>query len=130
MTDAELARQAVLRHCSLFNDADLSGWLDNFTDSPVLEEPVGTTLREGREALKEMFEAFVAMGVRATMTSIQMIVNWPEAAVRMEVRLQIRTAVQDLEAIEIFTFADDGRVARIRTFVDTEAMAAALAPGT
>lgn len=127
MSNEQLAIRAVELHCALFNAGDRTGWLNNFSESPTIEEPVGSGIKEGREALEQLFEAFASMNANVSLKPLLVIANWPQAAAHVAVTVDADSETRQLDAIEIFTLDESGKVAGIRTFVDPAALAALVA---
>lgn len=117
--DKNTVVEALARHRKYFNDADREAWLGNLVDVPFLEEPVGSGVRHGREHFAAVLDGIVDQGFKATIHEPRLlIVNGNEAAVHFTATVVTDTGEVESEVIEVFTVADDGRIAGIRAFLD------------
>jgi steroid Delta-isomerase len=117
----EEMKAAFERHRTFFNAGKRQEWLDNFVDVPFLEEPVGTPVRNGREHPAAVFDMVVQMGLTAVIEEPSRIICGTnnEMAVSFVANASGPDGpVSSTPVIEIFTIADDGRIAGIRAFVD------------
>ncbi|KTR81937.1 hypothetical protein NS277_15895 [Novosphingobium barchaimii] len=118
MLTSEQMTAAVHSYARLFSAQDRAGWLALFVDRPIIIEPADAPLR-GREALERAFDDIKAAGVHIALQPLRVIANGHDAAMHMKVRATLPDgSVHESSVIEIFTFADDGRIEVMRAFLD------------
>ncbi len=101
-----------------FTEGDREGWLALFVEQPTIVEPADAAPR-GREALEQSFDGTKAAGVRVQLKPLRVIANGHEAAMHMQVQATLPSGdVSETSVIEIFSFAQDGRIAAMRAFLD------------
>ncbi len=105
------------RYQSTFSADDRDGWLALFTDDAVLEDPVGSAPHEGREAIAAFWDAVHARTERGTVRMTQgPAVCGLEAAWAFELDVTVEGRRSLVGIIDHGTFAEDGRIRRIRAF--------------
>ena len=110
--------QAAAGYARLFAAGDREAWLGLFVENPEIIEPADAAPR-GREALEEAFANTVGAGLKVELTPHRIIANGNEAAMHMGIRVGLPDGtVIETSAIEIYTFTEDGRIARMRAFLD------------
>ena len=116
MSDEAVVR-AIERYQSTFSADDNDGWLALFTDDAVLEDPVGSAPHEGREAIAAFWDAVHARTERGSVRMTQgPAVCGLEAAWAFELDVTVKGRRSLVEIIDHGTFAEDGRIRRIRAF--------------
>ena len=109
--------RTIERYQSTFSAGDRNGWLALFTDDAVLEDPVGSAPHEGREAIAAFWDAVHARTERGTVRMTQgPAVCGVEAAWAFELDVTVNGRRSLVGIIDHGTFAEDGRIRRIRAF--------------
>lgn len=112
-------RDALARHVEAFSGLDRDGWLANFTDEPELIEPADAPARYGREHFAEVIDRVIAAGRVVKLTPVLAIVNGNQVAAHIDVESITGGQVARSSVLEVFTIAEDGRVASIQAFMET-----------
>ena len=116
MSDPDIVG-TIERYQSTFSADDRDGWLALFTDHAVLEDPVGSAPHEGREAIAAFWDAVHARTERGTVRMTQgPAVCGLEAAWAFELDVTVKGRRSLVGIIDHGTFAEDGRIRRIRAF--------------
>jgi steroid Delta-isomerase len=116
VTDPDIVG-TIERYQSTFSADDRDGWLALFTDDAVLEDPVGSSPHEGREAIADFWDAVHARTERGSVRMTQgPAVCELEAAWAFELDVTVKGRRSLVEIIDHGTFAEDGRIRRIRAF--------------
>jgi steroid Delta-isomerase len=118
MADAAAIEETIHRYWETFSAGDRDGWLALFADDATIEDPVGTPLREGKEAIGAFFDQGHGMTERITLEGCTVQVCGSEAAFHMQVRPVMGGAEYVLDAIDVMTFDDDARITSMRAFFD------------
>ena len=114
---SDLIRDTIERYQSTFSTDDREGWLALFTDDAVLEDPVGSPPHEGRDAIAAFWDAVHARTERGSVRMTQgPAVCGSEAAWAFELDVTVKGRRSLVEIIDHGTFAEDGRIRRIRAF--------------
>jgi len=115
MTD--LIKETIERYQATFSADDREGWLALFTDDAVLEDPVGSAPHESRAAIAAFWDAVHARTERGSVRMTQgPAVCGLEAAWAFELDVTVKGRRSLVEIIDHGTFAEDGRIRRIRAF--------------
>ena len=113
----EEIRHTIERYQATFSADDRDGWLALFTDDAVVEDPVGSTPHEGREAIAAFWDAVHARTERGSVRMTQgPAVCGREAAWAFELDVTVKGRRSLVEIIDHGTFAEDARIRRIRAF--------------
>jgi steroid Delta-isomerase len=112
-----MIKGTIERYQATFSADDREGWLALFTDDAVLEDPVGSARHEGREAIAAFWDAVHARTERGSVRMTQgPAVCGLEAAWAFELDVTVKGRRSLVEIIDHGTFAEDGRIRRIRAF--------------
>jgi steroid delta-isomerase len=110
-------RATVAQYLERFSAGDREGWLDLFADDATMEDPVGTEVRVGREAIGAFWDQSVAMADSITLQMVQGPgVRGNEAAWAMEAHVTLGKDTFIAPTIDVMTFADDGRITSMRAY--------------
>lgn len=119
MAEPDQIRNTVEQYLSRFNAKDRSGWLALWTDDATMEDPVGSDLREGKEAIGEFFDQGHSQADSVELRADgPVIVLGHEAAFTFEVRPTLGGTEFSLPAIDVMTFDEAGLITSQRAFVD------------
>jgi steroid Delta-isomerase len=118
MADPATIEQTIERYQAAFSAGDRAGWLGLFADDATLEDPVGTPVRQGREAIGEFFDQMQSMVDRIEMEGCVTQVCGHEAAFHVTIRAITDQTTLRMDAIDVMTFDDDARITSMRAFFD------------
>ncbi len=111
--------KAVEAYIAAYGRGDLAGILDVFADDATVEDPVGSPLLVGKEAIATLMGQGVAMGAKLTrLGAVRCAGNY--AAFPFVVALEIEGRATRIEVIDIFKFNDAGKVVEMRAFFGPE----------
>lgn len=115
-TDGQI-QATVEQYLQTFSAGDREGWLDLFTPDATLEDPVGTDVCKGRDAVGAFWDNSRAAADQITLKLVQGPGgNDREAAFAMEAHATIGGQTMIVPTIDVMTFADDGRISSQRAF--------------
>jgi len=107
----------IARYQSTFSADDREGWLALFADDAVVEDPVGSVPRKGRDEIAAFWDEIHARLDEATVKMTQgPAVCGLEAAWAFELNVRAGEHTVRLEIIDHGTFDDDGHIRSIRAF--------------
>lgn len=124
MSTPEEMRARVLEHFELWNTGHdepsvFERWLDLFTPDCSIEEPVGTPIRRGMQRVGWANGHSADRRTRIEPVLVIASANGPEAASVARVVVESAGATLAFDYVGVWTFADDGRIASSRIFVDS-----------
>jgi steroid delta-isomerase len=123
MADESVIRETIENYWKAFTAGDRDAWVALFTDDATVEDPVGTPVHRGKEAIGAFVESAHSLVDSIELRSVDITaVCGDQAAFAMEIRPNIGGAVFVLEAIDVMTFAEDGRITSQRAFWQQEKM--------
>lgn len=117
MADAEGIRAAIDAYTERFTAGDRDGWLALWADDARMEDPIGTPLKEGRDAIAGFYDENTALA-----DSVRLVRTGPvrvcgaEAAFPMQVRPVIGGAEFVIDVIDVMVFGDDNRIIDMRAY--------------
>lgn len=112
-------RQTIERYQSTFSAGDREGWLALFADDAALEDPVGSPVHRGRDAVAAFWDGVHGQAHKTTVRMVQgPAVCGDEAAWAFEARVETGEQPIVISIIDVATFDADGRITRLRAFWD------------
>jgi len=127
MSNPENMVASVAAYIELFNAQDAAGIANLFADDATVEDPVGTPLKEGKQAILEFYTLAVKNGAVLKQEGQTRIVG-NNAAFAFTVSVGAMTSVDKavnvelppggmvIHVIDIFTFNDADKVTSMRAF--------------
>jgi steroid delta-isomerase len=116
----QLIRATIQRYQVTFNSGDREAWLALFTDDAAVEDPVGSSKREGPEGLAEFWDEVHKRTAGGPVGDVRMVqgpaICGLEAAWAFQLRIPLGDSSVVVEIIDLGEFDEDGRIRRIRAF--------------
>ena len=123
MADESVIRETIENYWKAFSAGDRDAWLALFTDDATVEDPIGTPVHRGKEAIGGFFDSSQSLADSIELRSLDIVsIVGNEAAFAMEIRPTMGGAPFVMEAIDVMTFADDGRITSQRAYWQMEKM--------
>ena len=123
MADESVIRETIENYWKAFTAGDREAYVGLFTEDATVEDPVGTPVHHGKNAIGAFFDSSRALAESIELRSLDVtLVCGDQAAFAMQVRPTIGDATYVMEAIDVMRFADDGRIASMRAFWQPERM--------
>lgn len=105
--------QACETYISLVGDDDVDALMALFADGCTVEDPVGSEVRVGRDAVREFFATLPAADVSASLVGpVHVVPDAKTAAFPFE----IDTAGFVMNVIDVMTFDDDGKITSMTAY--------------
>ncbi len=118
MADAAAIRSTIHTYCERYTD-DRDGWLDLFAEGATVEDPVGSDVVVGKEAIGAFWDMAHGLADTVTLTpSAYVKVAGNEAAFAMDARMESADGVSGMSVIDVMTFDDDGKITSQRAYWD------------
>src|SRR4051794_30356056 len=123
MADESVIRETIENYWKAFTAGDRDGYVGLFTEDATVEDPVGTPVHRGATEIGAFFDSSRSLAESIELRSLDItMVCGDQAAFAMQVRPTIGGATYAMEAIDVMTFADDGRITSMRAFWQPERM--------
>lgn len=116
MADPDRIRATIETYCRSFTD-DLDTWLGCFADDATVEDPVGTDVHRGKDAIAAFWTANQELADRIELTPsgyVKVVGN--EAAFAMDMRMEAGGSANGMGIIDHMVFDDDARITSLRAF--------------
>lgn len=123
MPDAPTIRAAVDRYIEVMSRGDRAAYVAQFTPDATIEDPVGSDLRRGHEAIGEFFDLVHGLADRITLVRTGPVrVAADHGAFPMQAISDLGERRMVVDIIDVMTFDDDGRITSMRAFWDPAEM--------
>ena len=120
MADSDYFRSLYERYPGLVTKGDVDGIVDLYAEDATIEDPIGSELHRGREAIRA-FYASAAGTVRMKLTGPVRVAGH-EAAAPFVVLIGPEGQQQALDIISVMSFDESGRITSMRAFWSMDAM--------
>jgi steroid Delta-isomerase len=118
MADAKTIRTTIERYCATFTH-DREDWLDLFAADATVEDPVGSEVHRGREAIGAFWDASHALADEIVLEPTPYVkVADGEGAFAMDARMRSGDQVSGMSIIDVMTFDHSGRITSMRAYWD------------
>lgn len=121
MHDTATMQAAVETYVESFNRSDIDGVLSIFAADATVEDPVGTPIKQGHDALREFFAVGIQMGAKLQLDGPIRCAGG-HAAFPFHVTLELEGKQNRIDVIDVFRFDAAGKVAEMRAFFGPENM--------
>lgn len=108
---------AVKRYVEAFDKADMDIIRDLYAEDATVEDPVGTEVRKGIEAICEFYQVGLNAGGKLELTGAPRCAG---NAVAFPFRFTMGST--NIEIIDVFEFNEDGKVASMKAYWDRDNM--------
>lgn len=110
------------RYLAAVSAGDVDAIMALYNDDPWVEDPIGQPAHEGAAAVRAFYQALADSGVKITLTRITPVtVAGLEVAFCFRVDVDLGGSTMSMATIDTMVFDDDGRIARMRAFADSQA---------
>jgi steroid delta-isomerase len=117
MTTAQQMRWAFEQYVARLTAGDGDGVAALFADDATVEDPLGTPLKVGKEAILEFYRGAVERAhPHVELTGPVRTSNVGEAAAPMRSRSNYGASPREIDIIDVFTFDADGRIKTMRAY--------------
>lgn len=117
-------RARIVEVCDRYIDAVASGdpdaVLDLYGDRPVIEDPVGSEPRVGRESVRDFYAQNVGVELRLRRIGPVTVVG-DRAAFQFRIEVPLGDDEMVMASTDVMTFDEDGRILTMTAYPDAEA---------
>jgi steroid delta-isomerase len=128
MTDADHIRRIYDLYPELLNKGDVEGIVELYAEDATIEDPIGSELRRGRDAIRAFYRA--SAGSVTMKRSGPVRVAGHEAATPVVVLLGPEGRQSALDVISVMSFDEAGKIRSMRAFWSMDAIRPATAEDT
>jgi len=116
MPTPEQVRAAVDGYVAAYRAGDRDAFLALWADGATIEDPVGTPVHEGAEAIGAFWDLVHGMTDRLVLEPTHVHVCEAEAAMVFEIRSTVGGQDMVIDAVDVFVVDDDGRLGSMRAY--------------
>lgn len=118
MVSPDVIRATVDAYVDAYAQNDRSAFLALWAEDGVLEDPVGTPVHQGKEALAAFWDGARELADRIILKPQSVIVAGSEAAMVFEINAHIGDGGMVLRAVDIMQCNEAGQLQSVRAFWD------------
>ena len=120
MSDADHIRQVYDHYSEWVSKGDVDAIVDLYADDATIEDPIGSDLHVGRDAVRKFYEA--SAGTITMKRSGPVRVAGNEAATPLVVLMGPEGEQSALDIISTMVFDDAGKIVKMRAYWSFDAM--------
>ena len=120
MADANHIRGVLESYAKRLTAGDHQAIVAEYHENATVEDPIGTPLHEGREAIAKFYEASAGKVVMKLTGPVRVAGN--EAAAPFRVLVGPEGSRKVIDVIDLMTFDDDGKITSMRAFWSPDAI--------
>ena len=120
MADANHIRQVYERYPELISKADVDAIVDLYAEDGKIEDPIGSDLHIGRDAIRAFYEAAIGAITMKQTGPVRVVGN--EAATPLVVLMGSGDGRMAIDIISAMVFDEDGKIASMRAWWGADAM--------
>ena len=109
-------REVVEAYVRLVADGKATEVADLYADDATVEDPVGTDVRRGREAILEFYGGLEGMEASTTLHQVKIAAG--EAVFSFELVTKVGDKCYTVSPIDHMVFDEDGKITAMRAFWD------------
>jgi len=120
MPDANHIRQVYERYLERVTKGDIDGILELYAKDASIEDPIGSEVRRGADAIRDFYEASAGKIIMKRSGPVRVAGN--EAATPLCILMGPEGQRSALDVISTMVFDEDGRITAMRAFWSFDAM--------
>lgn len=110
----DAAAAAVTRYLALVADGTADDIAALYAEDASLEDPVGSDVLRGREAIRAFYATLEGLSVTTTLITLRACAG--EAAFHFRVETDTGAGVATMEPLEVMTFSPEGKITSMRAW--------------
>lgn len=115
MSLEEKITAAVNTYIDAFQTSDLAAIMSLYAEDCCVEDPVGSSVKQGRAAVEEFYKSALAMNVKLQLES-EIRIAGNEAAFAFTGEVDTGDGIMTFRPIDVMVFNDEGKVTSMRAF--------------
>jgi steroid delta-isomerase len=129
MIDDATMKAAMQAYIDHFNRSDAEAIAALYAEDATVEDPVGSPVKQGREAIAAFYRMAVATGARLKLAAPIRGSHGDAAAMAFDVQLNMPEGEAVIRVIDVMTFNDEGRFTSMRAYWSRSDMVVLSGPG-
>lgn len=122
MVTEQQMKLAMQAYIDAFNRSDAAGIVALYSEDATVEDPVGTPVMRGREAIEKFYNMGIATGAKLKLAAPIRGSHGNSAAMAFDVELKMPQGPALIRVIDVMSFDAAGRFASMRAFWGPEDM--------
>ncbi|BBY46090.1 steroid delta-isomerase [Mycolicibacterium celeriflavum] len=114
MSTPEDNAKTVNRYLELAAQGKADDIAELYADDATVEDPVGSEVHIGRQAIRGFYDALPTMGAQADVVTLRTLGN--EAAFFWALTINLGENKMRIEIISVMTFNEDGKIASMKAY--------------
>ena len=120
MPNPDELRKLVDSYVNTVNSRDADAYAALFTEDAVQADPASNPPNIGHDAIRTFLQNSIDGSDTWTFTAEKVHTCANHAAIDFQISLKTGDATMTIDGIEVFTFADDGRIASVYAYWDDQ----------
>ena len=116
MIDESRMKKALQAYIDAFNRSDAEAIADLYAEDATIEDPVGKTPMQGKQAISEFYRRSIKTGAKLSLAAPIRASHGNEAAMAFDVRLNMPQGPAVIRVIDVMAFNSEGKVTSMRAF--------------
>ncbi len=116
MTDEITKRNAMQAYIDEFNAQNLAGIVALYAEDATIEDPVGSPVISGRQAITAFYETALQTGARLRLSAPIRTSHSDAAAMAFEVALELPQGATVIHVIDVMTFDPAGEFTSMKAY--------------
>lgn len=112
---------AVNGYIEGFSNQSVDAIMDLYADNCSVEDPVGTPLKDGRDAVRAFYEASMTTGAQLSLEG-PIRVAGKEAAFPFKAVVTLGDTTMEIHVIDVMEFNEEGKIVKMRAFFGEDNM--------
>lgn len=109
-------KQALQAYIDLYNKDDLDGVVGLYADDATVEDPVGSPLKTGKQAIRDFYQYAMTTGARLSLAAPIRASHGNSAAMAFDVKLTMPEGKLLIRVIDVMTFNAAGKFASMKAY--------------
>jgi steroid delta-isomerase len=118
------SRNEIVSACDRYlvavSAGDVDGVMDLYADEPTVEDPVGSPLKVGRDAVREFYQGTTGVSMKLARIG-PVCVAGNQAAFQFRIDVDLGDTTLSLASTDVMTFDEAGKVTAMVAYSDSEA---------
>lgn len=116
MSDESRMKQVLENYITTFNTGDLPGLVALYADNATVEDPVGTDVHSGRDAIEQFYRYAISTGAKLSLDAPIRGSRGNFAAMAFTVSVDYSGHASTLRVIDVMEFDDQAKIVSMRAF--------------
>jgi steroid delta-isomerase len=118
------SRKDIVSACDRYLEAvsggDVDAVMDLYADEPTVEDPIGSPLKVGRDAVRAFYAGTTGVSMKLSRIGVVCVAG-DRAAFQFRIDVDLGDSTLSLASTDVMTFDDAGKVTAMIAYSDAEA---------